>query len=319
MPRNATPLQMVFPATSANLGPGFDAAALAMPLPLTIRAEAADEYSIHASGRDQDICGTLDNNLILDTYREELAGHDVPLALTISNQIPIGKGCGSSAAARLAGVALAAHFGRKPRRADEILERAAVREGHPDNAAACWLGGIVLTQYCGSRLFATRLQQKTSWPLLLAVPEQACSTEEARRILPERYSRADTVQNIRSAMLLTAGLMSGRADLLRQVADRVHEPYRSSLCPLLRALHPLAGNAGIASVALSGAGPSVLMFLDRKASRAHVQRAVNECLRENGLEAELIFTSVEERGASEDFSRLRNPAAKAHRTTGASR
>src|SRR5581483_790325 len=255
MAKTVPPLEMVLPATSANLGPGFDAAALAMRLALKIRATAAGKYSIHATGRDQDICSSLENNLIIETYREEIGASDVPLALTIANQIPIGKGCGSSAAARLAGVALAAHFGRKAWSSEEILERAAAREGHPDNAAACWLGSIVLTQYCGSRLFAARLPQKTRWQLLLVVPPEACATEEARRILPQQYSRTDSVQNIRSAMLLTAGLISGKSELLRQVSDRVHEPYRSSLCPLLPALQPLMGTAGIACVTLSGAGP----------------------------------------------------------------
>jgi homoserine kinase len=308
---------MVFPATSANLGPGFDAAALAMRLPLKIRAVAADEYSIRASGRDEDICGSVENNLMLDTYRDEVGGAEIPLALTIANQIPIGKGCGSSAAARLAGVALAAYFGRKVWPSEEILERAAAREGHPDNAAACWLGGIVLTQYCGSHLFATRLPQKTRWQLLLAVPREACSTEQARRILPQQYSRADSIQNIRSAMLLTAGLMSGQSELLRHVSDRVHEPYRSSLCPLLPALRPLMGTGGIACVTLSGAGPSVLMFLDRKASRARVQRAVKDRLRGSGIEAELLFTGVEERGAERDLPRSQKRAQP--RAVGASR
>jgi homoserine kinase len=290
---------MVFPATSANLGPGFDAAALAMRLLLKIRAVPAKEYSIRASGRDEEICGALEKNLIIETYTEELQGKDVPLALTIANDIPIGRGCGSSAAARLAGVALAAHFGQKRWSSEEILERAAAREGHPDNVAACWLGGIVLTQYCGSRLVATRLAHKTRWSLLLAVPAEACSTEEARRILPQSYSRADAVENIRSAMFLTAGLMSGQVELLKHVSDRVHEPYRSSLCPLLPALRPLAGTAGIAAVALSGAGPSVLMFLDRAASKAHVRSAVAARLRECALDAELVFTCVEDRGAAQ--------------------
>ena len=107
-------LELVLPATSANLGPAFDAAALAFGLFLKIRATSADKFSIEARGRDADICGRVENHLILTTYREVLeeAGKPVrPLALNIDNQIPIGKGCGSSAAARLAGIALAVHFG----------------------------------------------------------------------------------------------------------------------------------------------------------------------------------------------------------------
>src|SRR5690348_14828057 len=107
-------LDLILPATSANLGPAFDAAALAFELFLKVRARAAREFSITATGRDADICGRLEDHLVLKTYREVLQAEGkpiLPLALRITNQIPVGKGCGSSAAARLAGIALAVHYG----------------------------------------------------------------------------------------------------------------------------------------------------------------------------------------------------------------
>ncbi|MGB8985466.1 MAG: hypothetical protein WCC37_02440 [Candidatus Sulfotelmatobacter sp.] len=110
----AAPLHLALPATSANLGPAFDAAALAMDLYITIDARAAAEFAIRATGRDLEICKTLENHLVLTTYREILQAQSkeiIPLSLRIRNEIPIGKGCGSSAAARLAGIALANHFG----------------------------------------------------------------------------------------------------------------------------------------------------------------------------------------------------------------
>ena len=113
--RASSSIELVLPATSANLGPAFDAAALAFAMYLKVRAQTAAEFSITARGRDPEICGRVENHLILTTYREVLqeAGKPVrPLALDIDNQIPIGKGCGSSAAARLAGIALAVHFGK---------------------------------------------------------------------------------------------------------------------------------------------------------------------------------------------------------------
>ena len=113
--RKIPSFRLSLPATSANLGPAFDAAALAMDFYIKIDARPADEFSIHATGRDPDICGKLKNHLILETYREVLQSARrkvTPLSLRISNDIPIGKGCGSSAAARLAGIALADHFGR---------------------------------------------------------------------------------------------------------------------------------------------------------------------------------------------------------------
>src|ERR1700730_9500208 len=108
-------LELVLPATSANLGPAFDAAALAFGLFLKVRVRTADEFSIMAKGRDSEICSRVENHLILSTYREVLQAEGKrvpPLALHIENQIPIGKGCGSSAAARLAGIALAVHLGK---------------------------------------------------------------------------------------------------------------------------------------------------------------------------------------------------------------
>ena len=110
----ANPIEIVLPATSANLGPAFDAAAIAMRLHFTVRAKEAGEFTIEARGRDAGICGCVERNLVLETYAEVLADCDktcVPLAIEVDNEIPIGKGLGSSAAARLAGIALAAHFG----------------------------------------------------------------------------------------------------------------------------------------------------------------------------------------------------------------
>ena len=146
-------LEIVLPATSANLGPAFDAAALAFSMFLKVQATPADEFSITASGRDREICGRLENHLILQTYREVLQAEKKtvqPLALRIDNQIPIGKGCGSSAAARLVGIAMALHFGRLRWTDSRIVYEAAQREHHPDNAAACWMGGLAIARnFCG--------------------------------------------------------------------------------------------------------------------------------------------------------------------------
>ena len=142
-------LEIALPATSANLGPAFDAAALALSMFLKIRASTAIEFSIVARGRDRKVCAQLDNNLILETYRDVLQKESRPvqtLALQIENQIPIGKGCGSSAAARLAGIALAVRFGRLRWSDNRIVYEAARRENHPDNAAACWMGGLAIAR-----------------------------------------------------------------------------------------------------------------------------------------------------------------------------
>src|ERR1700730_17763338 len=193
-------LELVLPATSANLGPAFDAAALAFGLFLKVRARTANEFSITARGRDIEICSPVENHLILTTYREVLQAEGKPvrpLALNIENEIPIGKGCGSSAAARLAGIALAVHFGKLRWADSRIVGEASRREHHPDNAAACWLGGLAVAKMSSTgEAQVACLTPKGKWPMLLAVPDAALPTEEARRVLPSEYSRADAVAHV---------------------------------------------------------------------------------------------------------------------------
>jgi homoserine kinase len=293
--------RVTLPATSANLGPAFDAAALAMDMYLTIDARPADKFSIHASGRDSAICRIVENNLILATYREVMEGQSVsviPLALRIKNEIPIGKGCGSSAAARLAGVALANHFGRLRWKDSQIVGEASRRERHPDNASACWMGGLTIARMASeAEAQVACIRPKGKWPLLLASPEENLATEEARRVLPAQYSRADAVTNIQNSMLLLAAFMQGRPDLLGPaLEDRIHQPYRARFCPLLPALQVLARTKGILGAALSGAGPSVIVFLDPRASLSQTKKAIASHLAGENLRAELLLSSITPRG-----------------------
>lgn len=295
-------LRLSLPATSANIGPAFDAAALALNLFIRVDARPADAFSINASGRDEEICGALsEQHLILQTYREivECNGKEViPLALRIRNDIPIGKGCGSSAAARLAGIALANHFGNLRWSDAEIIGEASRREHHPDNASACWTGGLTVARMCGeANAQVACIRPKGKWPLLLAIPEQALSTEEARRVLPAHYSRADVVANIQNSMVLLAAFTQGRHDLLgAALQDRIHQPYRTALCPLLPCLQELSGKGGILGVALSGAGPSVIVFFDPLASAQKTRKLIATHLRRSELGAELLLTSIATRG-----------------------
>ena len=175
--RRSAALHLALPATSANLGPAFDAAALAMDLYITIDARPAPSFSITATGRDQEICRSLENHLILSTYSEILQAHGaqvIPLSLRIKNDIPIGKGCGSSAAARLAGIALANHFGHLRWTDAQIIGEASRREHHPDNASACWMGGLTIARMSGdAEAQVVCIRPKGKWPLLLAIPDQA--------------------------------------------------------------------------------------------------------------------------------------------------
>ena len=301
-------IEIALPATSANLGPAFDSAAIALSLHLTIRAKASQAFRITASGRDTGVCESQENNLLLETYRDVLtlnAKEVLPLTIEMRNGIPIGKGLGSSAAARLAGVTLAVHFGNLAWSGRAVLAEAVRREGHGDNAAACWLGGLVLVNpmagdpVLAPRSAAYRVKVRGKWPLLLAVPRTPLSTQMARSVLPQTYSRPDCVANVQSALLLASAFTLGRADLLRDALDdRIHQPYRTALCPLLRPLQSLAGQDGIIGAVLSGAGPSVLLFLDPNKSPAAAGRRVGAFLEECSLPAEIISTTMESRGAA---------------------
>lgn len=298
----AKQVSLRLPATSANLGPGFDALGLAMDFALHVNAETAEQDSITATGRNAQVCGDVSDSLVLATYREVLAQQGIdpqPLTLHLNNEIPLGMGCGSSAAALVAGVALANHFGDLKWTRDQVLTEASIREGHPDNVAACVLGGLTVsampTRDGVTRVSAVSLQPPVAWKLLVAMPGASLSTSKARAMLPDTYSKADVVANLQSVSLLTAAFATGRGDLLREaMADRIHQPYRSEACSLLPALLPLAGEHGVLGAALSGAGPSVLLVLDADADIATAESAVRI---RTGTEVELLRTSIGEAAA----------------------
>ncbi|WP_158942912.1 homoserine kinase [Granulicella sp. S190] len=260
------PYHLRLPATSANLGPGFDALGLAMALYLTIDATVSDAFHIDATGRNADLCANLEGNLILTTYIDVLATAGVlapQLHLQLHNEIPLGMGCGSSAAALLAGVFLANHFGNLAWTGQQILEEACFREGHPDNVAACFHGGMTVSSIKQNRVVTVTCGETLTWGLNIALPSSSLATEKARALLPATYSREDAVANIQSTALLVAAFCQGRGDLLRTaMQDRIHQPYRMEACPLLPLLLPLADNPSIMGVALSGAGPSVLVITE---------------------------------------------------------
>jgi homoserine kinase len=274
--------RMRLPATSANLGSGFDAAAVALNFFLEIEAEPAETFSISATGLDSDLCSRIENNLILDIYQRILAEsgrQPRPLALRIKNDIPLGMGCGSSAAGRLAAIAMAVHFGELEWCPEQILEEACALEGHPDNAAACWLGGFVAAASEGRKVHVARVVPPQSWRAIVVLPPESLATSKARAVLPSHYSAADTVANIQSVSMLGLAFAQSRGDLLRiAMQDRIHQPYRLEMCAMLPRLLPLAGTAGILGVALSGAGPAVLVIVSGETDVATASSAIRECV-----------------------------------------
>jgi homoserine kinase len=186
-----------------------------------------------------------------------------------------------------------------------IVGEASRREHHSDNAAACWMGGVTVSRLSGNgEAHVARFMPKGKFPLLLAIPDESLPTEEAREALPECYSREDAVANIQNSMLLLAALFESDKKLLASaLQDRIHEPYRAKLCPLLPALQEFPQGKGVIGAVLSGAGPSVLMFLDPAVSLERAKAHVGKFLKERGMKAELVLTSIAKRGGEASYFR----------------
>jgi homoserine kinase len=275
-------ISLRLPATSANLGPGFDAVAVALDFYLEIDAEPASDFSIVATGRNAERCARIEDNLILEAYKRLLRANQreiVPLAIKMRNQIPLGMGCGSSAAGRLAAIILANHFGQLDLNAEAVLDEAYMLEGHPDNVAACWLGGFVASICEGRRVYPGHVTPPQDWRVIVAIPAEPLPTSVARSVLPASYWLQDVVQNLQSLSLLGLAFERGRGDLLRlAMQDKIHQPYRAAICPLLPLLLPLAGEHGILAASLSGAGPSVLTIVENESSLPAAEAAIRHAL-----------------------------------------
>jgi homoserine kinase len=281
------------PASSANLGPGFDALGLALSIYLECRFRPSSDLIIRVSGCDDSAIPADQSNLIWQTAL--LLGPLPPVELEIINHIPLGKGLGSSAAALVAGLALGdvllgLHWSRQ-----QILDYAARLEGHPDNVAASVLGGVTVSalDHCG-RVHTVRLDLPESCGIALVVPHYPLPTHESRAVLPDTYSRADVTFNVQRAALLVAALGSGDLSALSAaLEDRIHQPYRA---PLVRGLTEAIELRipGLVGCALSGAGPAVLVFYERGAE--HVCEVVAGCLGSDENRASVLFTEIDSRG-----------------------
>lgn len=298
------PLRLRLPATSANLGPGFDAVAVALDFHLEIEAVPAQQFSIMATGRDAERCARLEDNLILEAYKRLLSANErpvPPLSIRMKNGIPLGMGCGSSAAGRLAAIALAVHFGELDWGTDRILAEAYFLEGHPDNVAACWLGGFVAAACEGPKVHVAQTTPPQGWRAIVALPAEPLATTKARAVLPATYSLADAVSSIQSASLLGLAFAQGRGDLLHMaMRDRIHQPYRAAICPLLPILLPLVGRHGILGAALSGAGPAVLVIVESEAELTEATEAIRQAA--GAQKVELLNCSFVDAGAAREFA-----------------
>jgi homoserine kinase len=259
------------PASSANLGPGFDTLALALALYIDVDVEPADELRIVATGEGADIPASA-NHLAARVVRQ-VAGHD-RFTITVHSEIPVGRGLGSSAALAAAAAAAAG--------ADDPLAIAAEVDGHPENAAASILGGLVTATTIEERPLAFRMPLDESLSFVVLVPDRRLPTKEARAALPPTLSYGDASFNLGRMGVLLAGLADHRRLVAEAMDDRMHQQQRTPLFPESAALLAGLRDAGALASAWSGAGPSLLAVCTRDSVDA-LQRAGDRLLESHGV------------------------------------
>jgi len=257
-------IKLQIPATSANLGAGFDALGLALDLYNYVEMEESDRIDITSS--DSIPVPTDEKNLIYvsvsDLYRvcgKTLKG----LTLRQTNNIPMTRGLGSSSACIVAGLVGANRMLGDPLSADDLVDLAAQIEGHPDNTAPALLGGIVTAVFDGRKVHWVKQEVFTKLKFAAIIPDFELSTEKARACLPKEVTHKDAVYNLSRAALFSASLLTGKFENLRTaVHDRLHQPYRMELIPRCREVFDIAYTHGAYAVYISGAGPTVMAVVD---------------------------------------------------------
>ena len=291
------------PATSANLGPGFDCLGLALDLWNETIITLAIEFSVQVHGEGMEKLSLGRNNLIIQSAQKlaECVGKLLPpFHVNSGNQIPLSSGLGSSAAAKLTGLLAANSLLGKPLSNGEILNLAAEMEGHPDNAAPALLGGLVVSILEEGKVFAQRIRmdegQDSPICITVVLPEIHLSTREARGALPQEISLKDAVHNISPTVLVTEAFRNGDVDLLgKAMTDTLHQPHRLPLIPGAETAISAAKEAGAAAAALSGAGPSVIAFSSKRDPA--IGEAMKRAFEERGIQARIFQLKMSNHGA----------------------
>jgi homoserine kinase len=289
---SARPIRVRTPATSANLGPGFDCLGLALDLWNEVEAIPG------AAPPSQ-------QNLILSAAQrvfDDIDATNPGFSLNCNNRIPFSRGLGSSAAAIVSGVLLANHCLGRPLSQSDCLRIATQLEGHPDNVAPCLLGGVrVALRTDGDNIVQVEIEPRVLLRAVVFVPDLLIATTHARGVLPNHVSREDALFNVARSTLFVAALAAGRADLIAEATrDRLHQPFRLPLFPPGATLLRNAMQAGALGAFTSGAGPSVLALCDTALTADRVRCAFESTAHEQGVAGSTLNLDLTRRGAYVD-------------------
>jgi homoserine kinase len=298
------PVTVEAPASSANLGPGFDSLALALELYLrvTVTPLSAGAEQITVEGQGADEIGIDAGNRFLIGLEHGLQEFELEppvMRIEMRNEIPLARGLGSSAAACVAGLLAAEAMCGAKLGAERIHRIATDIDGHPDNVAAALLGGFVIVGRDGGGVpRATRFEAPAELHTAVFIPDAAMRTAEMRAALPAQVPHADAAHNVGRAALVVAALTSGRLELLDAMSDdRLHEPFRAVYLPQLPALVAAARSAGALGAALSGAGSAVLALSNDAAVAERVAAAMTQAASANDLPGRAVVVRPAAHGA----------------------
>jgi homoserine kinase len=297
------------PATSANLGAGYDCLALALAMTnritLEVRSWSRGEIELTVDGEGSgELTEDRDNRFVRGVEAAmRLARGDLPEGVgwrvEMRNEIPLSRGLGSSAAATVGGLVAANALLGGPLATHDLLDLATRIEGHPDNAAAALLGGFVVSAASPERVDAVRFDVPRDLRAILFVPDMRLSTGEMRDVLPDVVPRADAVANLAAVAIGVAGLATRRYDVLRQLTvDRLHEPYRAAAFPQLPRLIEAALEAGAIGACLSGAGSSVIAFSDSLATISRIEAGLLAAAADTDLPGRVLVVAPRNAGAT---------------------
>lgn len=289
------------PASTANLGPGFDCLGMALNLYAWLEMELADRTEIKLYGEHMAGVPTDKSNLVYTVAQQVFtkAGlSEQELKISMYSEIPLTRGLGSSASAIVGGLAAANALIDQPFSQDELFQIATAIEKHPDNVGASMFGGIVAAMWDGKRAYHVRIEPHEHLEVLVVIPEYELSTKHARSVLPAEVPMGDAIYNLSHLSVLVAALSAGRLDLLAEaMQDRLHQPYRAALVPGMSHILELAPKHGALGVALSGAGPTMLAFVDaRSKEKGKLETFFKETLQEAEIEATTMWLAPASKG-----------------------